>query len=509
MRHRGTNPGTVYLVGAGPGDPGLITLRGVECLRQADLVLYDYLVDPAVLDHAPPTAEVVCLGSHPRQRMAPQEEINQRMIEAARQGKTVVRLKGGDPHVFGRAAEETEALRAAGVAFQAVPGVTAALAAAGYVGIPITHADHASALALVTGQEREGKAGAPLDYGMLADFPGTLILYMGVTNARLWSEALLARGKSPKTPVAIVRRCSWSDQETHYTTLGDAARVIAERGLRPPAVIVVGEVVSLASEASWFTTRPLFGIRVMITRPRRQAGVLWDRLSELGAQVDVQPAIRISGPDDWGPVDAALGQLDRYDWLVFSSVNGVNYLLDRLLEGKGDLRRLGGLKLAAIGSATAEELARYRLRADVVPEQYRAESLAAALVAEAPGRNFLLARASRGRDLLAREIKAAGGSVDQVVVYSSEDVDEADPDVAAALSAGRIDWITVTSSAIADSLVRLFGDDLGRAKLASISPITSETLRKAGHEPAVEAAEYTMEGLVDVMVGFREDKASK
>ena len=508
MQHRGTNPGRVFLVGAGPGDPGLITLRGVECLRQADLVLYDYLVNPALLDHAPPSAEVACLGHHPRPRMIPQDEVNRRMIDAARAGKTVVRLKGGDPHVFGRAAEEIAALRAAGISFETVPGVTAALAVAGYVGIPLAHADHASALALVTGEEKRGKAGPPLDYGLLADFPGTLIFYMGVGSVGRWSDALLHRGKSPDTPVAIVRRCSWSDQETVRATLGTVAQVISERNLRPPAVIVVGEVVSFAPEVSWFTARPLFGVRVLVTRPREQAGALFARLGELGAQVDVQPAIRISDPADWGPVDAALAQLDRYDWLVFSSVNGVRYLLDRLLESRGDVRRLGNVRLAAIGPATAEELTRYRLQADLLPGEYQAEALASALAREAPGRTFLLARASRGREVLAEQITAAGGTVHQIVVYSSTDVEQADPEVAAALSDGRIDWVTVTSSAIARSLARLFGHDLRRTKLASISPITSEVLHELGYEAAVEATEYTMDGLVDVMVGFGEERAS-
>ncbi len=507
MQHHKASLGEVYLVGAGPGDPGLITLRGVQCLGRAELVLYDYLVNPAILEHVPPSAELLCLGHHAQQRMMPQEEVNARMIDAARRGQAVVRLKGGDPDVFGRGAEEIEALRAAGIAYQIIPGVTAALAAAGYAEIPITHAQHASAAALVTGQERHGKAGTQLDYGSLADFPGTLIFYMGVTSASRWSEALLRRGKPPETPVAIVRRCSWSDQQTVRCTLGTVAEVIAKRGLRPPAVIVVGQVASCAPEVSWFASRPLFGTRAVITRPRQQAQALRDRLTELGAEVYVRPAIQISEPADWEPVDAALARLDRYDWLVFSSVNGVRYLLDRLLRNGGDLRRLGKLKLAAIGPGTAEELGRYRLRADLVPDEHRAEALAAALAGQASGRTFLLARASRGREVLAAEITAAGGKVEQIVVYSSEDVEQADPELSAALLAGRIDWITVTSSAIARSLARLFGDALRRAKLASISPVTSEVLRTLGYEPAVEAARYTIDGLVEAIVGFGEPEA--
>ena len=320
---------------------------------------------------------------------------------------------------------------------------------------------------------------------------------------------MIRGGKSPDTPVAVVRRVSWNDQQTVRCTLGKVADVVEKQGLRPPAVIVVGEVVSLAPDVSWFAARPLFGTRVLVTRPRAQAKELSDRLTELGAQVDSHPVIQISDPPDWQPVDRALERVERYDWLVFSSANGVGYLLDRLLAGGGDLRRLGGVRLAAIGPATADELARYRLRADLVPDAYRAEALGAALSGEAAGGAFLLARASRGREVLAEQLRGEGGTVDQIVVYSSTDVRSPDPDVAGALSAGRIDWVTVTSSAIARSLVRLFGDPLSRAKLASISPITSGVLRELGYEPAVEAARYTMDGLVEAMVGFGGEAAAQ
>jgi uroporphyrinogen III methyltransferase / synthase len=494
-----TTIGTVYLVGAGPGDPGLITLRGIECLRRANVVLYDYLANPAVLQHAPADAELICLGQHRQQKVWSQEEINAAMIDAARQGKTVIRLKGGDPDVFGRSAEEMAALVAAGIPYQMVPGVTAALAAAGYASIPITHSHISSAVALVTGHERHCKPGPGLDFGALAEFPGTLVFYMGVTSAKTWSEALIERGKAADTPVAIVRRCSWNDQETIYSTLGEVAQVIVDRQVRPPAVIIVGRVVELAPQVSWFAARPLFGKRIVVTRPRHQNASLSDQLSELGALVLAQPAIEIAAPADWQPVDRALGDLSRHDWIVFSSANGVRFFLDRLLGHHGDLRRLGGVKLAAIGPGTAEELASYRLQADLVPAEYRAESLAEALVAEAPEKRFLLIRASRGREVLAEQLGAAGASVAQVVAYQSTDVQEPDSEVAAALAGGRIDWITVTSSAIAQALVRLFGEDLRKARLASISPVTSETLRRLGHPPAAEATRYTIAGVVDAI----------
>lgn len=498
--------GRVYLVGAGPGDPGLITLRGVECLRRADLVLYDYLVNPRILEHVRPGAQAECLGRHGRDRIVPQAEINERLVREARSGKTVVRLKGGDPAVFARLAEEIDALGNAGIEFEVVPGITAALAAGSYAGIPLTHRETASAVALVTGQEQPGKEEASLDYGALARFPGTLVFYMGVTSAERWTAALTAAGKSADTPAVIIRRCSWPDQLTLPTTLGQVAHEIAARHLRPPVLVVVGDVAATQPAVSWFTRRPLFGRRVLVTRPVEQSEALRDRLEELGAQVLVQPAIEIVPPADWAAVDAALARLHQYDWLVFSSANGVRFLLDRLCS-KRDLRQTGAVRLAAIGPGTADALAGYRLRADLVPAEYRAESLAEALAPQARGRRFLLARASRGREVLAEQLRAAGGQVDQVVVYQSHDVAAADPDVAAALAKGGIDWVTVTSSAIARSLVKLFGAELRRARLASISPVTSATLSELGHEPAVEAARYTVGGLVESILKGEESAA--
>lgn len=490
----------VYLVGAGPGDPGLITLRGVECLWRADLALYDYLVNPAILKHLRAGAEAICLGRHGNHRLMSQDEVNERMVAAARQGKTVVRLKAGDPAVFARAAEEIECLQAAGISFEVVPGITAALAAGSYAGVPLTHRDVASAVALVTGHEQGDKGVSSLDYRALAAFSGTLVFYMGVTSAPVWTQALMAAGKPADTPAAIVRRCSWPDQSVVRCSLGEVAAVVAEHRIRPPVLFIVGAVAGLAPTVSWFATRPLFGRRVLVTRPAEQAESLVKRLEELGAAVLVQPAIEISEPADWAPVDAALEKLDRFDWLVFSSANGVRYLLERICQAHGDLRRLGRVRLAAIGPGTSEALAEYRLKADLQPAEFRAEALADALAPDASGRRFLLVRASRGREVLAERLQAAGGIVEQVVVYRSTDVTSPELEVAAALAAGQIDWITVTSSAIARSLAALFGEQLRQAKLASISPITTATLVELGFPPAAEAAEYTMLGVAEAIL---------
>ncbi|HKJ01643.1 MAG TPA: uroporphyrinogen-III C-methyltransferase [Longimicrobiales bacterium] len=496
----GVAPATVYLVGAGPGDPGLLTLRGAECLRRAEVVLYDYLANPSVLEHAAPSAELVPLGRTGTGRSLTPDEITDRMIEEARRGRTTVRLKGGDPSVFGRGADETGALRRAGIPFEVVPGITAGLALAAYCEIPVTHQDDASALALVVGRERDAKEESGLDYGALAAFPGTLIFYMGVARAALWSAALVARGKSPDTPVAIVRWCTRAAQEILRCTLGTVSDFVATQGVRPPALFVVGEVVRRAPARSWFAARALFGVRVLVPGSPATSWKLRTELGELGAEVVLEPAIRITGPPDPAAVDGALDALDRYDWLVFSSANGVDAFLGRLLERGHDVRALGGVRLAAMGSGTADRLARYHLRADLVPDEFVAEALAEALLNGPGGRRFLLVRADRGRDVLSRALRAGGAQVDEVPAYGSEDVREPDPGVAAALEAGDINWIAVTSSAVARSLARLYGSGLAQARIASIGPIASETLRGLGREPAVQAEPHTTSGLVEAIL---------
>lgn len=492
-------PGKVYLVGAGPGDPRLISLRGVECLGRADVVLYDYLVNPLILAHAPAEAELVCLGHIHTGRVMEQAEVERRLIEAASQGRTVVRLKSGDPSIFGREAEEASALRTAGIAHEIVPGITAAVAAAAYAEVPLTHGERSSAVTLVTGQQRIDKAGPPLEYEPFARLPGTLVFYMGVTTATQWSDTLLAAGRAPTTPVLIVRRASWSDQSIVPTTLGEVASVIRQRAIRPPAVVLVGDVAGLAPKQSWSSVRPLAGCRVLVTRPRHQANALVAPLLEAGADVVCQPAITIGPPPSWQPVDASIARLHSFDWLVFSSTNGVESYLGRLCQ-QGDLRQLAHVKLAAIGPGTAEELARWHLRADLVPEQYRAEALAECLASAAAGQRLLLVRASRGRETLAERLTATAASVEQVVAYESRDIAEPDPTVVHQLEAGAIGWITVTSSAIARSLAHLLGDKLRTAKLVSISPVTTQTLEELGHRPAAEATEYTMPGVVEAIV---------
>ncbi len=491
--------GKVYLVGAGPGDPGLLTLRGRELLCQADAVFYDYLANPLLLDYAD-HSELVCLGRHGQGRVLSQDEINQQVIAAAHSGKCVVRLKGGDPSIFARAGEELSALEAAGIEYEIVPGVTTALAASAYAGVPLTHRDHASCVAFVTGQECRSKQGATLDLQNLAKFPGTLVFYMGVTTAPDWAQQLLQYGKPADTPVAIVRRCTLPEQQTVHTTLGELAEVLAPGKMRPPAIVIVGDAVGASAQSHWFTRRPMFGQTVLVTRPARQAATLESEFNALGATTLLQPAIEIEPVEDWSQVDAAIEKLAAYDWLVFSSANGVRFFLDRLLNKGGDLRQLGRCRLAAIGPATTEALQEYHLRADLQPKEYRAEALAQELAAEANGERFLLLRASRGREVLAETLNAAGAEVEQVVVYESRDVAKPRAEILDLLKAKEIDWITATSSAIARSLVNLFGDALHQTKLAAISPLTANVLQEAGFTPTAIATEYSTSGLVEAIV---------
>lgn len=494
------SPGTVHLVGAGPGDPGLITVRATECLRQADLVLYDYLANPTLVEYAPEGAELIRLGRHDKGRTLTPDEITDVMVKAALEGRNVVRLKGGDPSIFARGGDEADACRAAGVPFEIVPGITSGLATAAYAEIPLTHHKDASAVALITGHERDEKKESHLDYQALATFPGTLVFYMGVKWAGRWSEALVEHGKSPDTPVAVVQWCSRARQQTCKCTLGTVASVVGEQGLKPPALFVVGKVVDHAPTISWFQERPLFGTSVLVAGSKRTSSRIRKKISVLGAEVITQPAIRVTGPSSWAPVDATLETLGEYDWLVFTSGNGVDGLVGRIMETKGDVRPLAQVKIAALGRGTAERLEHYHLKADLAPARVDADSLAHSLMERAESGAILFARAGGSRPILAEELEELGAAVDQVSVYRTVEVEEPNEDVADALEAGEVSWIAVTSSPTARSLVKLYGEALRTARIVSISPLTSATLRELGHPPATEAMPHTVDGLVQAML---------
>ncbi len=496
--------GIVYLVGAGPGDPGLLTRRGFDVLRSAEVVIYDHLANDRLLELAPASAELISAGKSSGRHTIPQEEINRLLVEHARRGLRVVRLKGGDPFVFGRGGEEAESLRAEGVPFVVVPGVTAGVGVTAYAGIPVTHRGASSAVAFVTGHN-DPEADDRLDWRTLAAFPGTLVVYMGVTRLAALCRVLIRHGKPADTPAAMIESGTLPRQRTVVATLSDLPERVAQAGLGAPALLVVGEVVARRPALGWFEDRPLFGRRIVVTRPEGESDTSATVLEALGAEVLVAPTVLIRPIDDPGPLDRAIGRLDEFDWLVFTSRNGVVHFLDRLEILGRDLRALGRVKLAAIGPATAEALARYRLRADLVPDSYRSEALAEALIREASGRRILLARADRGRTILKDELDRVA-QVEQVAVYRNADAESLPVEVARRIEEGSIDWITLTSSAIAARLHAILSESareqVGRAiRLASISPVTTETARGLGWEVAAEAREFTWEGLVAAIVG--------
>jgi uroporphyrinogen III methyltransferase/synthase len=506
-------PGKVYLVGAGPGDPALITLKGCQCLARADLVLYDGLVNPLLLRHTRAQALRTCRSDDAKGRLLPQQAVNEQLIAAAREGKTVVRLKGGDPFIFGRGGEEAAALAAAGIPFEVVPGVTAAVATSAYAGISLTHRDWASGVAFVTGHEDPQKPESALDYRALAAFPGTLVFYMGLHRLPVIVEALLAAGKNAATPAAVICRGTTPAQKTVVAPLAELPAAARRANLHAPSIIIVGECVRQRDSIRWFENKPLFGRRIGITRPAGQAGNVIARLLELGAQPVVMPAIAIAPPADWREVDGVLSRLHEFDWIVFTSVNGVQSLLGRLWETGGDLRRLATAKLAAIGEGTAQALAEFRLRADLVPESYRAEALAEALQPHVAGKQVLWARASRGRDVLPTALRASGARLEELVVYQNLDVDEFEPPTLAALEAGEIDWIGLGSPSIARALARLLPlaarARIGQSiRLASISPITTAAATDAGLAVAAEATTHTWEGIIDAIVRAESPHAS-
>lgn len=498
--------GKVYLVGAGPGDPGLLTLRGWECLRQADLVLYDGLVNPDLLRHTKAEAQRTCRSESPDGRRVPQEQVNERLIAAAKTGQTVVRLKGGDPFIFGRGSEEAAALAAASIPFEVVPGITAATAAAVYTGLSLTHRDISSAVAFITGHE--ALSSSRLDYAALAQFPGTLVFYMGLDRLETIASSLISRGKSAETPALVVSKATTPFQKTATAPLQDIAAVVQRAHLHAPSLLIIGDVVRVREQAAWFEERPLFGQVIGITRPEEQADDAIALAYQFGAQPIVLPTIDIAPPDDWAAVDAVLHRLGEFDWIVFTSVNGVRGLLGRLWETGGDVRRLGHARLAVIGPSTAESLKAFGLRADVVPSEFRAEALAAALCPQVSGRRILWARASRGRDVLPTELAKAGATVEQVVVYQNRDVTGLPAAELKRLEQGEVDWIGLSSPSIARNLPRLLTPaarhQIGiRTKLASISPVTTAAAQEAGLPIAAEATEYTWPGIFQAIISAK------
>ncbi|GIX03392.1 MAG: uroporphyrinogen III methyltransferase [Planctomycetaceae bacterium] len=505
--HRDTRAsvGMVYLVGAGPGDPGLITLRGWKCLQRADLVLYDRLVNPWLIRGLSAECVQTCRGEGEAGRRLAQAEINQQLIAAAKAGKTVVRLKGGDPFIFGRGAEEAEALQAAGIPFEIVPGITAATAAAVYAGISLTHRELASAVALVTAHEDPAKLSATLDDSVLAHFPGTLVFYMGWQRLEQLTQRLISAGKPPDTPAAVITRATWPQQRLVSAPLSEIAGVAREAGLAPPSLIIIGPCVKRREQALWFERRPLIGLTIGITRPEEQADDVGDLAWELGAQPLLLPTIKILPPADWTPLDEVLPRLDEYGWIVFTSIHGVRFFWMRLWECGGDARWLHRCRLAAIGPSTAAQLQQYGLRCDVIPSSYHAEALAESLLSSVHGQRILWPRANRGRDTLIAMCQSAGVEIHPITVYRHEDVMTWDEPLQQRFQRGEVDWIGLSSPAIARQVARLLPagahQHLGsRLRLCAISPLTAAAALEAGLPVHATACEYTWRGIFDAII---------
>lgn len=482
--------GRVVFVGAGPGAADLLTLRAREMLEAADAVVHDTLVPVEILAMANPTAERLSVAHTVRDGVDHGTQTGERLVELARRHRLVVRLKGGDPTVFARLAEELDVVRRAGLSVEVVPGVTAALAAAAAAAVPLTSRTMASCLTILTGHEADAKESS-CDFRALAVLPGTLAVYMGVEQAAQWSRRLLEAGVAGDTPVTIVSRASRADERIGSTTLARAAADVLDQGWRPPAVLLVGKAVAGGG------TGPLAGQRVLVTRPAGQGGELAGLVRAAGGSTVAAPLVTIEPPESWEPLDRALARADTYDWIVLASVNGVRSLLARLRATRRDARSLGSARLAAIGPATARALDDAGLVADLEPTTFSSEGLVAALAAAPPRSRFLVVRADRSRDVLGPALREQGHVVDEVVAYRSVPVTAIDE---AALEPGGIDWITLTSPTIARTATRLFGARMRSWKIASLSPVTSAAIREAGFTPTVEPPEATAAGLVAAMI---------
>ena len=491
--------GVVYLVGAGPGDPGLMTARALELIAAADVILHDRLIPAEALVGARKDAELLYVGKEPGEASVPQDSIEKLLVERAKAGRSVVRLKGGDPFVFGRGGEEAEALAAAGVDFEVIPGITAGVAALAYAGIPITHREDGSAVAFITGHEDPAKAESSLDFEALARFPGALVFYMGVKALPRIAEQLIAAGRDAGEPAAVIERGTLPDQRTVAATLGAIADEAAAAEIKPPALTVVGPVVARREAISWLERRPLHGVKVVVTRARAQASELARRLAALGAEPIELPAIRVVPRIDTGEVRRAVEALHSYALVCLTSPNGVRLLFEAMAEQGRDARALANATVAAVGPGTARALAEHGIAADVSPERSIAESLVEAL-AELPveGKPVLIARAAEARDVLPEALRERGAEVDIVPLYETVVEQPSDEAIDAAQEA---DFITFTSSSTVSNLVAALGDRMPAAAMViSIGPVTSTTARDAGLEVHAEAEHHDIDGLVEALL---------
>ena len=504
------NKGKVYLVGAGPGDPGLITVRGVECIQRADVIVYDYLSNPTLLRYARPDAEIIYAGKQARDHTLTQDEINAVLVEKGKAGKIVTRLKGGDPFVFGRGGEEAEELHKAGIPFEIVPGISSSIAAPCYAGIPVTHRAVATAFMVITGHEDPTKGESQVDWKNVAEFFGTRVILMGVERIGVIAAELMKHGAAADLPVAMVRWGTTGNQQTITGTLATIADVVAKTGFKAPAVTIVGQVATLRDTLNWFEKRPLFGKRIVVTRSREQASELVRQLSDLGADVLEIPTIKITPPVNTAPLREAVTAMGEYDWVVFTSPNGVDALFRAFFEVHKDLREFGPVRIAAVGSATAQKVAEYHLEVDFMPNEFTTEGLLKEFraVVDCENQHFLLPRADLADEKLARGLENLGGIVDDLDAYATVPETEDRTGHRARLLAEGADLVTFTSSSTVTNFCNLVDlpaltKQFPKMRFVSIGPVTTKTAKERALAIVAEAEVHTIPGLVEAVLRLK------
>jgi uroporphyrinogen III methyltransferase/synthase len=500
--------GKVYLIGAGPGDPGLITVKGLECVKKADVIIYDYLANGRLLDQRRPEAELIYVGKQGSRHTLPQDQINTLIVEKAREGKVVARLKGGDPFIFGRGGEEAEELVENGIPFEVVPGVTSAISAPSYAGIPLTHRDHTASVAFVTGHEDPTKPESKVHWDKISTGVGTLVFFMGMKNLQHIVDNLVSHGRSPDTPIALIQWGTRTDQRVVTGTLKDIVSLVKDAKLGPPAIIVVGEVVRLRHKLNWYESKPFFGKRIIVTRSRDQASAFAEMLIDRGATAIEFPTIEVVPPENWNELDNAIQTIDTFDWLIFTSANAVRFFMERLRTLNKDLRILKGVNICTVGPKTSESLESYGLRADLVPAEFKAEGVLAALGGVAVrGLKFLIPRAKVAREIIPDKLRELGARVDVVTAYENRKPSSDVNRVRKLLDERKISAITFTSSSTVHNFVEIIGKKeykslLNGVTVACIGPVTAKTAQEYDIKTDIMPKDYTIPALVNEMADF-------
>lgn len=503
--------GKVILIGAGPGDPGLLTLKGKRWIEQADVLIYDYLASERFLDYVRADTEKIFVGKKREKHTLSQQQINELIIKKAKEGKLVVRLKGGDPFIFGRGGEEAEELVKEEIPFEIVPGVTTAISVPAYAGIPLTHRNCTSTVAFITGHEDPTKGHSSIAWDKITTGIGTLVFYMGITNLENIVSNLLAHGKKKNTPTGIIRWGSTYKQETVIGTLGNIVELAKKRKINPPSLIVVGDVVKLNDKLNWFESKPLFKKQILVTRASDQAGNFFDLLESQGAKPIPFPTIKIVPPNSWGPIDKEINSIEKYNWLIFTSANGVKYFLERLKENQKDIRDLKGIRICTIGPKTADVLKKLGIRIDFMPSEFKAESIIEGIGDGIKGKKILIPRASIAREILPQELAKMGAIVKVVDAYKTICPEGKTEQIQKMLLNKEIDVITFTSSSTVKNFVNMFKKEKFQAlisgiTIACIGPITATTAKKYGLKPSILPESYTIEALTEALSDFFQKK---